>query len=109
MSSPRTRRNGRGCRCCERRPRPAGRRTATEPPADACPPRLTWETDTSLLVAWGADVRVITIRSEAAAGAAGAAGDAPARRFGEVTAKFSVKDALVCGIAPFGAELALLW
>jgi hypothetical protein len=88
---------------------------AGAPPADACPPRLLWESDTSLLVAWGADVRVITIRSEAAAAAgagaaaAAAAADAPARRFGEVTAKFSVKDALVCGIAPFGSELALLW
>ena len=80
---------------------------AGAPPADACPPRVLWESETSLLVAWGADVRVITIRTDAAA--AGAAADAPARRFGEVTAKFSVKGALVCGIAPFGSELALLW
>ena len=77
------------------------------PPADACPPRLVWESESSLLVSWGADVRVISIREKLPP--AGAPADAPVKRFGEVTTKFAVKDALVAGIAPFGEELALLW
>ena len=81
---------------------------AAAPPTDICPARLVWESESSLLVCWGADVRVISIRDKpaAAGGGANAAGgnaaDQPVKRFGEVTTKFTVKDALVCGIAPFG-------
>ena len=91
---------------------------AGAPPADVCPPRLVWEGEASLLIAWGADVRVVTIRERAPpagtpagdAAAATATAAAAVRRVGDVTTKFAVRDALVAGIAPFGEEqLALLW
>lgn len=112
------------------------------PPLDACPCRLVWESEASLLIAWGAEVRVVTIREKrigggggaaapasgaapslaaAASPAAGAAAPASAgsaassdaqiqiKRYGEVTTRFACRGSLVCGIAPFGDDLALLW
>lgn len=121
------------------------------PPADACPCRLVWESEASLLIGWGTEVRVVTIREKrigggAAASGAGQAGPAPSvapaasaapasgaaaatasggpaasgpssgsdapvqiKRYGEVTTRFACRGSLVCGIAPFGDDLALLW
>lgn len=135
------------------------------PPLDACPCRLVWENESCLLVAWGSEVRVVTIREKRTGGGTGAggggaaaasgssaaaaspvsaaaappgsgsvsiasaagaptaesagagsaassgAGNAPVqiKRFGEVTTRFTCRGALVCGIAPFGDDLALLW
>jgi hypothetical protein len=91
---------------------------AGSPPPDVCTPRLLWESDSSLLVAWGSEVRVVSIRekrvaSPAAAGGAAGTDHAEAaftvKRFGEVSAKLTCPGVMLCGIAPFGEDLALLW
>lgn len=126
------------------------------PHPDICPPRLVWENERSLLIAWGDCVRVVTLRdrrvpipkdqydgavaapgAEAAralanlanavtatlvaevAGGNGSAGDEGPqqqqqqdvvyirRRYADITCRMSF-DAYICGIAPYGEDLALL-
>lgn len=87
------------------------------PPPDVCPCRLVWESEATLLVAWGAHVRVITIKEKRIPAAGSGGGGAPhggeeqlvVKRYGEVTTKFACRGALLAGIAPFGEDLALLW
>jgi len=136
---------------------------AGAPKSDLCPPRLYWESNLSLLVVWGREVHVVTIRERrmapaaappalaspasqppqppaaavaavappsstsalspppAAAAAAVPAGASSSgggvageevvsviRYQGELTCAFS-SDAFLCGISPFGEDLALLW
>lgn len=106
--------------------------TAAEaPPPELCPCRLTWESPSCLLIAWGPEIRVVAIRTETSSGteegpastlAPATAAPAPAggppdelaaaapvrKSYGEVVARLYLPDAHVVGIAPFGPDLALL-
>ena len=102
-------------------------------PLDLCPPRLTFESDTCLLMAWGSKVTMVRIIEKMAtmprqqggggsnrnmdrnsrnpdAGGGNDDGDfvVVKKRSGEITAEFTVADSYIAGIAPFGEELALL-
>lgn len=95
------------------------------PPADVCPCHLYWETATTLLVAWADCVNIVAIRDRPGAarpsgkdggrdghsGGQGAGGGAGGVRgpskMAEIVALFNTEYSL-CGIAPFGDDLALL-
>ena len=78
-----------------------------------CPPKLYWESENSLLIAWGQHVRVLSITRvvDTSISLARSTSDehAGTRRAGEITARILIPDALICGISPFGDDIAVLW
>jgi hypothetical protein len=83
------------------------------PKGDIAPPRLCWESDHSLLIGWGFEIRIMSVRERKVhiippAGAAPGTVCDELRRVGEVAVKITLSS-VVCGVCPLGDDIAALW